>query len=154
MSYHERKNLVWSINTALFLAGFFLYLLLGPSGALFASAYDAGLLARWGELLVIVMVVKIVWSFVLEKIFDKINTCAFHEERPTFTDERDHLIQMRADKNAFCLFMMGFFLAMVSLALQMPVYVTFNLFVVSFLGTQLMTTATKVVLYRKGLGSE
>ena len=72
------------------------------------------------------------------------------EEEPSLSDERDQLIDLRANRISYAVFGVGFIISMVSLAVGMRPLVMFNLIIYALFGASIVGYITQLVLYRRG----
>jgi hypothetical protein len=69
---------------------------------------------------------------------------------PSFTDERDKLIELKSIRIAHWIFIIGFMTAMGSLAFGMKPYVMFLTLISSGFLASLASEVAKIIYYRKG----
>ena len=144
MSYQEKRNLMYLISSVLIFSFYWLYVLqLNQEGKLEST--------NWGVLILLLVPVHIVFNVILEVVFVIINTITEGEEEPSVVDEFDQSIQFRATRNAYFVFIAGFLIAMATVALEMPMYVMFNLLVLSFFVTEVVWSTSHLYFYRRGL---
>ncbi|WP_236339869.1 hypothetical protein [Paenibacillus plantiphilus] len=97
------------------------------------------------------ILVSIVANIVITIVFIIIYRITTNEEEPAFADELDKLIELKAIKISHYVFLLGFLLAMSSLAMDMPLSVTFILLIFSGFLAQLGNIVTQLYHYRKGV---
>src|SRR5690348_17268579 len=122
MSAHERQAIV-SLLTTLLLAVFFAVYVLPryPAG----NPYAPEVFHFWGLAFVVLVPVSIVANIVMSVVSNVVYAVATQEKASSFADERDNFIELRALRNALYAFIIGFSLAMGSLAIGMPPSVMF-----------------------------
>src|SRR5688572_19486673 len=117
MSYQERRAIVSLFSSILITAIYSAYMYQRYPES---SAYSPEVFRFWGKFLLILIPVSIVAKIIIHIAFSIINTVATREEEPSITDERDHLIELKSNRNALYTFSLGFLAAMTSLVLEMP----------------------------------
>ena len=137
-----------SLLTTLRLTAFFLMFVLPKDPA--RNPYSAEVFHFWGVAVVILMAVSIAANIVISIVFSIVYSMATHEKASSFADERDKFIELRSLRNALYVFACGFFLAMGSLAIEMPPSVMFIILMCSGYGSGIVGTITQLYLYRKG----
>ncbi len=144
MSFQEKRNIVYLMCSLVTYGGFFgVVLHLHQAGRLEST--------NWGVAILLLVPFHIVVNVVLEVVFTVINIVVTQEEGPSFTDEFDKSIELRATRNAFYVFSGGFLVAMGAVALDQPMYVMFNLQVLAFFLSEIAWGITHLYFYRSGL---
>lgn len=117
-----------------------------------AGNYDAaGAFRFWGIAILLLILVLVVIEVIMQVIFNVINTVVTREEvDPSFSDERDTLIDMKATNYQFMVFGIGFLLAMVAIALGRPPVVMFALIMGFMMAAGIFGSIVKLYLYRRG----
>jgi len=148
MSYREKENII-NIFSGLFITGIFAW-----------SIYQRQLDGRidltddfqlWGKLFLIYAAVTIVARIVIYIVFSIINAIVTREEKIPKVDERDKLIKLKAIRNSHYSFSAGFFIAIILLAIGLPSYSIFIVFVISGLVSELIDNGSQMYYYRKGV---
>ena len=147
MSYDERKTLATIISTVVYLVMYIIFLvqIFDINNAKFIS--DMGF---WGYVVSFIFISKILWTMVVEIIFDVIHSMVTKEKKPSIKDERDIAIELKMLKNAFAFFMFGFLLSMISVASMMPPYIMFTIFGLTFILSEIVGLSSKLYFYRRG----
>jgi hypothetical protein len=147
MSAHERQAVV-SLLTTLLLVVFFVGYLLPryPAG----NPYAPEVFNFWGMAFVILVPVSIVANLAVSIAFAIVYAMATGHTASSFADERDKFIELRALRNALYAFIVGFSLAMGSLAIGMPPSVMFIVLMGAGYGSGLVGDISKLYLYRQG----
>ena len=104
----------------------------------------------WGKAFLILIPVMIVAQIIIHIIFIIINKIVTNEDAPSFMDERDKLIELKAVRISHWLFSLGFLPAMGSQAMGMQPWVMFITLVASGFIASCFSEITKIYLYRKG----
>lgn len=147
MSSQERQAIVSLLATLLLAAIFLGYVLPRyPSG----NPYSPEVFHFWGWAVVILVPVSIAANIAISIVFSIVFSMATQEKAAFFADERDKFIELRALRNAFYVFLCGFFLAMGSLAIGMPPSVMFIVLMCSGYGSGMVGNLSQIYLYRKG----
>ena len=148
MSYQEKKNIVSLISTILIFGSY--------CGAVYVRYHDANLAGAelfrfWGAVILILIPVTIVAKVIIEIVFIIINRIATKEMEPSFADELDKLIELKAMRMSYFVFILGFLLAMGSLVLQMTPSVMFVILIFSGFISDVASSVTRLYHYRKGV---
>lgn len=147
MSFHERRSIVNIISTVLITA---LY------SALMIQHFPAGdpfspvVFRFWGGFFLILVPVSIVARILIYIGFYIANAIATREEEPAIEDERDDLIELKATRYAQYVFAAGFFLAMVSLVVDLPPSLMFIILLISGLVSEMVSEIAQFYFYRRG----
>lgn len=148
MSYQEKKNIVSLISTLLIFGFYCLYVY---------QKYQAGSIDStdtyrfWGTVILILIPVSIAAKIIITIVFNIIYRITTKEVEPSFADELDKLIELKATKNSHYVFTLGFLLAMGSLVMDMPHSAMFIILILSGFVSELVGTVTQLYLYRKGV---
>jgi hypothetical protein len=148
MSYQEKKNIVSLISTLLIFGFYCLYVY---------QKYQVGSIDStdtyrfWGTVILILIPVSIVTKIIITIVFNIIYRISTKEVEPSFADELDKLIELKATKNSHYVFTLGFLLAMGSLVMDMPHSAMFIILILSGFVSELVGTVTQLYLYRKGV---
>lgn len=147
MSFQERRSLVNLISSVLITVIYAAYVLPRMPEA---DPYSKELFHFWGSFFLLLIPVSIVARIIVFIIFYIINTIATREEEPSITDERDKLIELRANRNGFFAFVLGFVIAMASLVMEMPPSTMFIILICSGIASEVISDASEFVYYRRG----
>jgi hypothetical protein len=147
MSYHEKRAIVNMFSSVLVTAIYSVYLYIRylAGGGEFIN--DPRF---WGKAFLIFIPVSIVANIIISIIFTIHYRITTKEEEPSFSDERDKLIELKGIRNALYVFSIGVVLAMVTLVLEMPIYVMFITIIYSGLLSSVIDEFTQFYLYRRG----
>lgn len=105
----------------------------------------------WGSAILILIPVQIVTKVISYIVFVIVNTIATRELEPSITDEFEKLIDLKATRNFYHVFITGFFLAMGSLVFKMPPSVMFNIFLFSLVIGGITIDLSQLYFYRRGI---
>ena len=106
--------------------------------------------SSWGSVILIAIAVQIVLSIFMGILFSVIPASTRSEKNISLSDERDQLINLKADQISHAVFGIGFLIAMITLAIGLPPLVMLNLIVYSGFGAGMVGLITKLYLYRRG----
>jgi len=148
MTYQEKKSIVSILSTILITAGYWAYRYpQHPEGGL-ASA-DA--LRYWGSFVLVLTVVSIAAHIVIGIVFNILFRMTTGEKEPSFADELDRLIELKAHRNSFLVFILGFIGAMASLVIDEPSQLMFVILIASGFAADVTGSMTKLYHYRRGV---
>lgn len=147
MSYQEKRSIVYLVSTLLIIGFYCIYVFrMHPEKSL-NPVTD---FRFWGVTILLIVPAQIVTNIVTHIIFTVVNVATTCEKGPPFADELDHLVELRANRNAYTVFMIGFLLSMGTLALGMPPYIMFNALVASLFTASVVWSVSQFYFYRKG----
>lgn len=148
MTFQEKKSIVSLFSAILIFAAYCLYMYLRyPAEGL----EQAELFRYWGSFVLILTLVSIIAHIIISIIFNIIYRITTHEKEPSFEDELDKLINLKAHRNSFFVFIIGFLLAMGSLVMEQPSQVMFMMLIAFGFISEVTGAATKLYHYRKGV---
>lgn len=149
MSYQEKRSIANIISTVLLTGFYALYMWQNY------FANDPGLLndfSFWGKTFLILIPVTIVAKIVQEILLAIINAIITQkEEDPSFTDERDKLIELKSIRISHWTFALGFIVAMAALAMGMQPYVMFIILFCAGLVSELSESIAQLIYYYRGV---
>jgi uncharacterized membrane protein len=148
MSYQVKQNIVNILSGVLITAFYALIIIQRHQEGQFNLKEDFD---TWGVIFLIYIGVSIVARIIIQIVFHIINAIATREEEVPVTDERDKLISLKATRNSYYVFSSGFVLAVMSLAIGMPVYGIFIAFVATGLLAEIIDNSSQIYYYRKGI---
>jgi hypothetical protein len=147
MSYQEKKNIVSLISTLLIFGIYCSYVFqMYQEGSI-----DSTSLHFWGSVILILIPVSIVAKIIISIVFNIINRMLTNEKEPSFSDELDKLIGLKATRNSHYVFVIGFLLAMGSMVIDKPPSVMFITLIFSGLVSEMVGGITQLYLYRRGV---
>jgi hypothetical protein len=148
VTYQEKKSIVSLISTVLIFGSYCLYMYPQfPEGGLESTET----FRFWGFFILILMLVSIVAHIIISIIFNIVFRITTREKEPKFADELDKLIELKAHRISFFVFIVGFLLAMVSLIIDQPSQAMFMILIASGFLSDLTGSVTKLYHYRKGV---
>lgn len=104
----------------------------------------------WGKTFLYLIPITIVAQIIIHIIFAIVNKIVTNEDLESKTDERDRFIELKALRIAHWVFTGGFIFSMVTLVLEMPIYVMFMTLIASGFISGLASGIAKIYFYRKG----
>ena len=147
MTYQEKKSIVSFISAILIFGSYCLYMYPRYPGDLESTET----FHYWGSFVLILLVFSIVAHIIISIIFNIVFRITTKEKEPTFADELDKLIDLKANRNSFFVFIIGFLLAMGSLIIYQPSQVMFIILIISGFISDLTGSVTKLYHYRRGV---
>jgi hypothetical protein len=148
MTYQEKKSIVSLISAILIFVAYSLYMYPQyPKG----GVESIETLRYWGSFVLILTVVSIIAHIIISIIFNIVFRITTKEKEPKFADELDKLIELKAFRNSFFLFILGFLLAMGSLIFYQPTHVMFIILILSGFISDVTGSVTKLYHYRRGV---
>lgn len=148
MSYQEKKNIVSLIGTILIFGFYCLYMYQRHQEG---SLDQADTYRYWGSFILILIPVSIAAKIIIQIAFNILYRITTNEEEPSFSDELDKLIELKATRNSHYVFMLGVVLSMGSLVMDMPHSVMFIIIILSGFMSEVIGYISQLYLYRKGV---
>lgn len=148
MSYQE-KNIIVSLVSTLLIFGYYVLnvLRMNQGGDLQPTA----VYSLWATVIALGIIIIILATILAQIAFAIIQYIQTQEEEEFIEDERDKLIDLKGTRNAYYLFSIGVFLAMLTAVFGMPPLVMFNLLLASaFLGA-IMGDVSRLFYYWRGV---
>jgi hypothetical protein len=149
MSYQEKRTILSIVSAILIYAGYCLYVFQKYQQGGLELAND---LSFWGATILKTIAIAIVARIIIEIAFNIINTIVTRvEEDPTFDDERDKLIELKASRIIAIVAGIGFLLSMGALVIKMPAYVMINIMFFSMNLGDILGSISQLYFYRRGV---
>jgi hypothetical protein len=148
MSYQEKKIIVSIISSILI---FTLYTLYAINNAEEGSITSASDFSFWGSFILVLLPVSIVAKIIIHIGFVIFNKIATNEDEPSFEDEFDKIIELKADRISLYVFFLGFILSMVPLVTDLPTYLTFLALIFFGFLSDLLGRIAQLYFYKKGV---
>lgn len=104
----------------------------------------------WAIAFLILIPIKIVAHIIVYIIMAIISTIVTGEEPDDISDERDKLIDLKSNRNAYYTFAIGMLLAMILVAIGKPITTMFGVFVVAGVLAEFVDIFSKIIFYRRG----
>ncbi len=148
MGHHEKQSIVSIIGSLLVIGFYSLYVYRNYIQADMELLND---FQFWGKSFLYLIPVAIVVQIVIHILFAIANRIITQEDLPDITDERDKLIELKSIRISHWIFVLGFTLAMGSLAMGMKPYVMFLTLISSGFVASLASEVAKIIYYRRGV---
>ncbi|WP_028612649.1 hypothetical protein [Paenibacillus harenae] len=148
MSYQEKKNIV-SLISSLLIFGIYSFYVFQKYQDRSLDQTDA--FSFWGAFILILIPVTIAAKIIISIAFSIFYNVTTNEKEPSFADELDKLIALKATRNSHYGFVFGFLLAMGSLVLHMQPSVMFIILICSGLASEIVGVVSQLYYYRKGV---
>lgn len=148
MTYQEKKSIVSLASTILIFGVYCLYMIPRHPGGGLESLET---FRYWGSFVLILTLYSIVAQIMISIIFNIVFRMTTREKEPAFEDELDKLIGLKAFRNSFFVFVIGFLIAMGSLVAYQPSQIMFIILIASGFLADVMGSITKLYHYRKGV---
>ncbi|MCA0756904.1 hypothetical protein KP806_17740 [Paenibacillus sp. N4] len=148
MTYQEKKSIVTLISAIIIFVSYcaYMYLQYPEDGLEPAEAFR-----YWGSFVLTLTLVSIIAHILISIMFNIVFRMTTGEKEPAFADELDKLIDLKANRNSFFVFILGFLLAMGSLAANQPSQVMFVILIASGFISDVTGSVTKLYHYRRGV---
>ena len=148
MTYQEKKSIVSFISAILIFGSYCLYMYPRfPEGGLESEET----FRYWGSFVLFLTLFSIIAHIIISIIFNIIFRMTTREKEPKFADELDKLIDLKANRNSFFVFIIGFLLAMGSLIIYQPSQMMFIILITSGFISDLTGSVSKLYHYRRGV---
>ena len=148
MGHKEKQSIVSIIGSVLVIGFYSMYVYRNYIQADLELLND---FQFWGKSFLYLIPVGIVVQIVIHIVFAIANRIITQEDMPDITDERDKLIELKSIRISHWIFIIGFMLAMGSLAMGMKPYVMFLTLISSGFLASLASEIAKIIYYRKGV---
>lgn len=148
MSYREKENVI-NIFSGLIITAVFAWIVYQRHLNGLIDLTDD--FQAWGKLFLVYAGVSVVARIIIYIVFHIINAIATRAEDIPAEDERDKLIKLKALRNSHYSFVIGFMVAIIALAIGLPTYSIFIVFVISGVISELIDNGSQMYYYRKGV---
>lgn len=148
MVYQEKRAVLSLVAIVVFFGLYVLYIFnhYQDSTQLFDNDFKF-----WGKAILLYIPVMIFLQIIIHIVFIIINKIVANEDPPTFADERDKLIELKAGRISHWVFILGFLVSMASQAMGMEPYFMFIVLVVASFLSPCASEIAKLVYYRRGV---
>jgi hypothetical protein len=145
---YEERNVIVSLFVTLLIGGFYgLSLLRMIRGE---GLNPVGVFSLWGIMIVMSIITTIFGSILTQIALSIVHAIRTREKEEYRSDERDTLIELKGSRSSYWVFSAGVFLAMLSLVLNQPPLVMFNLLIIAGIVASLAGDVSRLYLYRRG----
>ncbi|OKP99093.1 hypothetical protein [Paenibacillus sp. P46E] len=147
MTYQEKKSIVSLITAILIFGSYCAYMFpKAPGGADSTESFH-----YWGSFVIILTLVSIAAHILISIIFNIAFRITTGEKEPAFADELDKLINLKATRNSFFVFVLGFLAAMGALVNDQSSQVMFVILIAGGFISDVTGSVTKLYHYRRGV---
>jgi hypothetical protein len=148
MTYQEKKSIVSVISAILIFVSYclFMYPRYPGKGVEYSEYFH-----YWGSFVLYLTLFSIVAHIIISILFNIVFRLTTNEKEPAFADELDKLIDLKAFRNSFFVFVIGFLFAMGSLVFNQPLHVMFIILISSGFISDVTGSVTKLYHYRRGV---
>lgn len=148
MTNQEKKSIV-SLISAILIFGIYCFYMYPryPGGNLESTET----FHYWGSFVLLLTLFSILAHIIISIIFNIVFRITTREKEPKFADELDKLIDLKANRNSFFVFIVGFLLAMGSLVIYQPSQLMFIILIISGFTSDVTGSITKFYHYRRGV---
>lgn len=148
MTYQEKKSIVSLVSAVAIFGAYCAYMYPKyPEG----GPEPNETFHYWGYFVLTLTLVSIFAHILISIIFNIVFRITTGEKEPRFEDELDKLIALKAQRNSFFIFIIGFLLAMGSLVVDQPIQVMFVILIVSGFISDVTGSVTKIYHYQRGV---
>ena len=105
----------------------------------------------WGKIFLVFLAVSIGARIIIMIVFHIMNAIATRETDIPVEDERDKLIKLKSTRNTYYVFVSFLFAGFVLLAIGMPVWGLFPVYVFGGLLSEIVDNTSQIYYYRKGV---
>lgn len=148
MTYQEKKSIITFLTTSTVTLVYFFYVFTVYHDGSEEALND---LQLWGKAILILIPVQVIAHILLHIIFAIVHKIATGEDLPSKPDERDKLIELKANRNSNNGWMFGFLFAMGALALGYGPFIMFVVMVSAGLFSGIVETLSTLYYYRRGI---
>lgn len=148
MSFQEKKIMVSIVSSILIFTLYTLYAIKNAEEGSITSDSDFHF---WGSFILVLLPVSIAAKIIIHIAFVIFNKIATNEDEPSFEDELDKIIELKADRISLYVIFFGFILSMVPLVTDLPTYWTFLVLISFGFLSDLLGRIAQLYFYKKGV---
>ena len=148
MTYQEKKSILSIFSNILIFGGYSLYVFVLNREESLSQINEPSF---WGKFVLISIPVSIVAHIIIHIAFVIFNKVTSDEDAPSFSDELDKLIELKAMQLGYVVFIFGFMSAMITQVMHMELYVMFIVLISSGYMASLLDDIAKLYFYRNGI---
>jgi hypothetical protein len=149
MSTKEKENFISLVSGIVVSIPYLIYVILRYQDSNFTTEEELKFWATAVLILIPIRIVSIIIMYVTVAIVNAIVTG--EEDVKDLVDERDRLIELKANRNSYIITMVGFGLGIASLAFGGSVTLMFGIFIIFGFVAELVSFVSNVYYYRKGV---
>lgn len=147
MSYQEKKSVAYLIGTITTAIIYYVYVFQIKAEQSFNPETD---FRFWGVTFLLIIPTLIVVNILIQVIFNVLHVAITKEEGEQFEDELDKNVELRANRNAYTIFLFAFMGSIGSLAFGAPPHVMFNCLFASVMLGSGTWGVSMLYFYRRG----
>ncbi len=147
MTFQEKQNLVNLGCILLIFIGYCIFLFQMIQSGTLTTTND---LPFWAGVILKLIPIQIGANILVMIVFNIILTIIATDRIPENSDELDKLIDMKSTVYGSYVFFIGFLIAMILTAFGLPVWMIFNMFIVSFFGMEFTWSIVQYRMYHRG----
>lgn len=148
MFFQEKKAIVYLTATILLSLGYYAYLYHAYQAAEWQQTSQE--IRFWAQAILLFVPVQVVGKVIIHVLFVMVNALATQEQEPTFMDELDQRVELKATRNFYHIFMAGFMAALGTQALAMSITWLFVTLLAGILAASLTFDLSQLYYYRRG----
>ncbi len=149
MPEQEKSNLISLATTLLVSLPYFAFLYFRYQAETFSGSDSE--LSFWASAILLMIPLRIVAEILMYILVTVATGIVTGKEEKTIKDERDNMIELRANQNSYAIFIIGFMGAMLAVASTGSITTMFVIIIGSGFASELMGIVSKIAFYRKGL---
>lgn len=146
MTYYSKRSIVSIVTTVIIFVSFY------PNALINVSDLDKmsqEIPIIWAQFFAILLIANVVIKLIVMVLFKIGYSVLSKEKEPVITDERDQLIELKAVRNLFFTFMIGFFLSMITLVFKQPISTMFQILAYFFLLSGITLEVSYIYYYER-----
>lgn len=105
----------------------------------------------WAAIILLSIPIYIIANIIMMILINIVHTAATREEYKDIIDEMDKLIELKATRNFYHTFMIGFLLALGSQYLRMGIHVMFITFIATIIIAGIINELSQLFYYKRGV---
>jgi len=148
MDFQEKKSILNILSTIVVL-GIYYWTVFERFNAQLMSTEEQ--LQFWSKAILIAIPISIVTKIVMTIIYAIGNYVVTKQQTPCFEDERDKLIELKATRNSYFIFGMGFLASLIVLAFGYPLKYMFISFILAGIGSEIFDNLSRLYYHRNGV---
>ncbi len=148
MSYKEKQSLVSLVTTIIVSIPYLAYIFMRYQSGNYAAGEEVSF---WAKAILVLIPLRIVMEIIISIIFSILSAIITRENTTDITDERDNLIELKGMRNSFLVFIIGFLVALISVALNNSVSTMFIIIFITGVVSELSDIFSKLYYYHKGV---
>ena len=148
MDFQERKSILNILSTVVVLGIYYWSVFERFSAQLMTTDEQ---LQFWAKAILIAIPISIVTKIVMMILYAIANYIITKEETACFEDERDKLIELKATRNSYMIFGLGFLIALFVLAFGYPPKFMFIALILAGIASEVFDNLSKFYYHRKGV---